>query len=82
MIMLITFPSYEIINSPAFRGSFFEPNQRNVSIVGVNHVMKLFFDSLNEKNYEAFEIDTPFINKIDHNSVCEEELLNAFFKKK
>jgi len=76
------FPSYEIINSTPFRGSFFEPNQRNVNIVGVNHVMKIFFDSLSKKKYGAFEINAPFTNAIEHNRVCEEELLNAFSKNK
>jgi len=37
------FPSYEIINSPVFKGAFFEPNQRNVSAYGVNFVMENFF---------------------------------------
>jgi hypothetical protein len=43
------FPSYEIINSTPFRGSFFEPNQRNVNHSGVYHVMNSFFHCLNTK---------------------------------
>ena len=49
------FPSYEIINSTPFRGSFFEPNQRNVNHAGVDHVMKTFFSSLKGK----FQTATP-----------------------
>lgn len=40
------FPSYEIINSPAFRGTFFESNLRSVSRTGVAFVMDSFFDCL------------------------------------
>jgi hypothetical protein len=36
------FPSYEIINSPVFKGMFFEPNLRNVNPHGVNIVMNSF----------------------------------------
>lgn len=43
------YPSYEIINSPPFRGSFFEPNQRGVNHVGVDHVMTSFFGCLSAK---------------------------------
>jgi hypothetical protein len=43
------FPSFEIINSPAYRGMFFEANQRNVSKSGVAHVMMQFFDSMNAR---------------------------------
>jgi hypothetical protein len=43
------FPSYEIINSPPFRGTFFESNQRTVNHVGVNHVMDSFFKCLHSK---------------------------------
>lgn len=43
------FPSYEIINSSPFRGTFFEPNQRNVNHSGVEHVMNTFFTCLNAK---------------------------------
>jgi hypothetical protein len=40
------FPSYEIINSPVFKGVFFEPNQRSVNPYGVNFVMDNFFKCL------------------------------------
>ncbi len=37
------FPSYEIINSPVFRGGFFMPNLRSVTPEGVAFVMAEFF---------------------------------------
>jgi hypothetical protein len=43
------FPSYEIINSAPFRGTFFEANLRSVNHAGVNHVMDNFFRCLGTK---------------------------------
>jgi hypothetical protein len=43
------FPSYEIINATPYRGAFFEPNQRSVNHVGVDHVMNTFFGSLDKR---------------------------------
>lgn len=43
------FPSYEIISSTPFRGTFFEANQRNVNHAGVEHVMRSFFACLGAK---------------------------------
>ena len=37
------FPSYEIITSPAARGSYFAEDLRSVTEAGVDHVMRLFF---------------------------------------
>jgi hypothetical protein len=37
------FPSYEIISSHPSRGMFFEPDQRNVNMFGVDYVMSHFF---------------------------------------
>ncbi len=36
------FPSYEIITAPQVAGRYFEPDMRNVSAAGVDHVMRLF----------------------------------------
>lgn len=47
------FPSYELINSPVFRGSFFEANQRTVGARGVAFVMDGFFGAL-ERRFGAF----------------------------
>jgi hypothetical protein len=72
------FPSYEIINSPVFKGAFFEPNQRSVNPYGVAFVMDNFFNSL----YEKFGV-TSAQSKTNNNvrdAICEEELLEAFKK--
>lgn len=84
------FPSYEIINSPTFRGGFFEPNQRSVTAHGVDFVMDSFFRDLET----AFGEDIPGpganargtpTHRATRDSkeemeeeVCEEELLDAF----
>jgi hypothetical protein len=43
------FPSYEMICGAPYRGTFFEPDQRNVNHAGVDHVMNTFFTCLNAK---------------------------------
>ncbi|MEI9905006.1 MAG: GSCFA domain-containing protein [Asticcacaulis sp.] len=77
------FPSYEIINSPAMRGVFFDPNMRSVNPRGVDFVMDQFFGALARK----FGDDTPVERKKGKGAlppqnpddiVCEEELLEAF----
>lgn len=80
------FPSYEIINSPAFKGVFFEPNMRSVNPAGVNFVMNSFFQGLEEK-FGAVQTTTMKKNKAIHDQNsdaeeidqhCEEALLEAF----
>lgn len=77
------FPSYEIINSPAFRGIFFEPNGRNVNPAGVSFVMDHFFQSLKTKYGVTADRD----DRDDHSGAvelasedekCEEEILENF----
>ncbi|MES2997116.1 MAG: GSCFA domain-containing protein [Verrucomicrobiota bacterium] len=77
------FPSYEIINSPCFRGMFFEPNLRSVNRKGVEFVMDSFFHCLGA----TFGQPTPLRAKkkgrtvaADKDVVCEEELLGSFSK--
>lgn len=72
------FPSYEIINSPVFRGAFFESNQRNVSAFGVSFVMKTFFESLNGATGHSSQSETGFVSNEPGDEVCDEELLDAF----
>jgi hypothetical protein len=69
------FPSYEIINSPAFKANFFLPNLRNVHLKGVDFVMDNFFSSLphqlkTNKEHETSQAD----------EVCEELMLESFGK--
>ncbi|HMZ06052.1 MAG TPA: GSCFA domain-containing protein [Anaerolineales bacterium] len=76
------FPSYEIINSPAFKGVFFDSNQRNVSSFGVNYVMDIFFRSLEGKFGTFNQVPLPQPEKkLFADDVCEEEILEAFGKK-
>lgn len=90
------FPSYEIINSPIFKGTFFEPNQRSVNPFGVNFVMDNFFKCLSGKfdeigvcnHISQAGVDVKNTN-VDVSSnddfvdpACEEEFLAAFGEKK
>ena len=86
------FPSYEIINSSPFRGSFFEPNQRSVNHAGVDHVMDMFFSCLSQKfggGVASEPVAAPAEKKPGSKKpakpaknvddvVCEEELLAVF----
>ncbi len=74
------FPAYELVNSPNYKGVFFARNQRSITDFGVNFVMDVFFDSLDNKfgnrnNKQVFKIKSN-----DCQIVCEEEILNAFGK--
>jgi GSCFA family. len=79
------FPSYEIINSPVFKGAFFGPNQRNVTSYGVNFVMDHFFTCLTDRFgpvEPAAAVEErrvrPSKRRRTADEVCEEELLGAF----
>ncbi len=73
------FPSYEIVNSPAFRGAFFEPNLRTVHSHGVSFVMDAFFNGLDRKFGPPEEKATAKAAAPSSSEVaCEEELLEAF----
>ena len=78
------FPSYEIINSPVFKSTFFEPNMRGVNPYGVNFVMDTFFKCLEGKfgKYPTSKADTETAahEASVEASHCEEELLEAFAK--
>ena len=72
------FPSYEIINSPVFEGTFFEPNKRGVNGYGVNFVMDEFFNCLMKKYPQLFEKNFHKRTTNLEDLICEEELLEAF----
>ncbi len=65
------FPAYEIISSPAFRGTFFAPNQRDVAAKGVDCVMQHFFDALDTSPAHAPAPPPPDPAHV----ICEEALL-------
>ncbi len=79
------FPSYEIINSPVFKGAFFKPNQRQVEQRGVNFVMQSFFAGLGLKTegLPAKEVISPKKPSDEQaqtlaDIACEEEILASF----
>lgn len=88
------FPSYEIISSPPFRGTFFEPNLRSVNRHGVDHVMRTFFSGVSStdpvasvqkvaETVDAAVASTASTARSDPKKApddveCDEELLAAF----
>jgi len=73
------FPSYEIINSPAFRATFFQPNMRTVNPRGVAFVMESFFSDQQRKFPAKKSVRLPSKELgSSEDAVCEEELLSAF----
>jgi hypothetical protein len=70
------FPSYEIFNSPVFRGAFFEPNQRNAAARGVAFAMEHFFGALARFGPLPERAAPAGGGKMDER--CDEELLDAF----
>lgn len=74
------FPSYEIISSPPFRGTFFNANMRTVHPMGVQFVMSTFFSCLEKKfgTRPSGQASLAPKTKPDPDLVCEEEILEAF----
>jgi GSCFA family len=72
------FPSYEIINSPVFRGTFYEPNQRGINHHGVTFVMNVFFSCLSRTFAEAKGGAVHKDGESQIGAACDEELLDAF----
>ena len=79
------FPSFEIISSFTFRGSFYMPNIREVSNAGVAHVMEHFFAGLGSGPMEPprrrlADAPQPLADAKPGPSdvICEEALLEAF----
>ncbi len=72
------FPSYEIINSPAFGGVFFERDRREVSAYGVGFVMNHFFSGLgvDPEARADHKKDAPQQDALD--IVCDEMILGSF----
>ncbi|MGV8988706.1 MAG: GSCFA domain-containing protein, partial [Cypionkella sp.] len=83
------FPSYEIISSSFMKGYYFEPDAREVSHHGVNHVMSVFFSQhkipsrATPAQPPAIAADNPLSQSLSEAEErervkCDEELLNAF----
>lgn len=84
------FPSYEIITSPFMKGYFFQPDAREVSPHGVDHVMRVFFDQHRPPADKGGAKVGQVVAQQSHlvataqeaadRVKCDEELLNAFGK--
>ena len=78
------FPSYEIINSPVFRGAFFEPNQRGVNHHGVEKVMQTFFAGLRGQTAPLVRAPGRARRRLEapggenDDLQCEEQILQTF----
>lgn len=71
------FPAYEIIASPPFRGMFFEPNLRDVSEAGVEHVMRTFAREFCVEPAEPVA-GTQAPSAVGTDAVCEERVLDFY----
>lgn len=72
------FPSYEIISSHVMRGQFYEPDLRNVSRYGVEHVMSHFFSQHVPPVAAVAANLPPSADDDEDDIICEEELLSVF----
>ena len=72
------FPSFEIIGSTPMRGQFYQPDQRNVSIHGVRHVMAQFFAEHRPPARAAAAQAGQPARADDDDVQCDEELLRVF----
>lgn len=68
------FPSYEIISTHPYRGTFFEPDLRNVNLHGVNHVMSHFFSGALAAEF-SFAASPPQAHK-EIELICDEAALD------
>lgn len=73
------FPSYEIITNPAARSNFYDENLRTVKTIGVESVMKVFFEAHGLKPTED-RAQAPTSNaELPSDDVqCEDILLETF----
>ena len=74
---VIYFPSYEIITSPASGGRYFQDDLRQVTDVGVNHVMRMFKKHFLQETVGP-RVGTAASNTVDfdpnfNDIVCDEE---------
>jgi len=77
---VIYFPSFEIITSPANSGRYFQDDLRQVTDIGVNHVMRIFAKHFMGDSLSDYKKD--FDNSINENNlksmneiVCDEEVI-------
>ena len=70
---VVYFPSYEIITGPHAGGRYFEPDLRTVTAAGVDHVMRVFMDSMTDAPAPADDLQERLeaLGEI----ACDEEML-------
>ena len=73
------FPSFEIITSPATGGRYYADDLREVTDIGVAHVMRVFRDHYLEgkTNPSLAPAATPFTTASTTTVVCDEETIEA-----
>lgn len=77
---IIYFPSFEIVTSSATYGEYYEDNLREVTQLGVNHVMRLFTKHFMENDLQTpLTINNESIN--NENIVCDEETIENAINK-
>lgn len=80
---VIYFPSYEIINSPAAGGRYYEDDLRGVRSIGVKHVMRIFEKHFFEMSADALSSASdgvPFELGSAADIVCDEEIIEMALK--
>ena len=76
------FPSYEVVTSPAARGAYYQDDLREITVEGVDHVMRLFFKHMIEEealaNAPAPEVKDDFLERAQRmvDILCEEARLD------
>lgn len=79
---VIYFPSYEIITSPASAGRYYADDLRQVTDIGVNHVMRMFTKHFLQQNSDQYLIQSnQHIEILDEiGIVCDEEEIERAVK--
>ena len=72
------FPSFELITSQNTRGVYYEPDQRNVSPIGVDAAMGLFLSAHRISSEKPVSNSPAGPETMQQGLVCEEALLEAF----
>lgn len=72
------FPSYELIGTPFSRGMFYSSNQRSVTQIGVQTVMRMFF-SEHSNEQELRQKNSKVASTLSSDEVvCEDIILQSF----
>lgn len=73
------FPSYEIITANITRGDYYENDLREVTAIGVSHVMRIFLSHYTAREENAHEGDRfiPLARPTDDEIVCDEKTIDG-----